>query len=146
MKSEPDVFSIWDLMAKGTSGWDGVRNFQARNFLRAMRKGDRAFFYHSNADPPCIVGEVEIVKEAYPDPTQFDPKSHYYDDSSNPKDPRWSQVDVRFVREFPRPLTLQEIKGIKPLREMVLVTRGRLSVQPVASAEWNLIVGICGRR
>ena len=104
MKSEPEAFSIEDLRRQGTAGWDGVRNYQARNYLRAMRKGDRAFFYHSSTAPPAIVGILEVVREAYPDPTQFDPRSDHYDPGSEPRAPRWDQVDVRFVRIFSRPL------------------------------------------
>ena len=125
MKSEPDVFSVDDLRRKGVAGWDGVRNYQARNNLRAMRKGDLAFFYHSNAAPPAIVGLMEIVKEAYPDPTA--------------NRPGWDQVDVRFVKAFSQPLSLADIKSNPALKDMVLVKNSRLSVQPVTAAEWKTI-------
>src|SRR5437660_782541 len=100
MKSEPEAFSIDDLRRKGQSAWDGVRNFQARKNLRAMRAGDRAFFYHSSAKPTAIVGEMEIVREAHPDPTQFDPASPYFDSHASPAAPRWDQVEVRFLKVF----------------------------------------------
>src|SRR4051812_35140932 len=109
MKSEPDTFSIDDLRKLGVAGWDGVRNYQARNNLRAMRKGDQALFYYSSVDVPAIVGVMEIVREAYPDPSQFDPKSDYYDPASKPDAPRWVQVDVRFGKAFPQPLTKEAI-------------------------------------
>ena len=125
MKSEPDVFSVDDLRRKGVAGWDGVRNYQARNNLRAMRKGDLAFFYHSNAAPPAIVGLMEIVKEAYPDPTA--------------NRPGWDQVDVRFVKAFSQPLSLADINSNPALKDMVLVKNSRLSVQPVTAAEWKTI-------
>lgn len=128
MKSEPDVFSIEDLRRKGVAGWDGVRNFQARNNLRAMRKGDLAFFYHSSVKPPAIAGIMEIVREAYPDATT--------------KEPGWLQVDVRFKKVFPKPLTLDEIKGIPTLKKMVLLHNSRLSVQPVSASEWGTLTGI----
>ena len=140
MKSEPDVFSIDDLREKGTSGWDGVRNYQARNNLRAMRLGDRAFFYYSNANPAGIAGIVEIVREAYPDPTQFDPRSDYYDPRSPRGTPRWDQVDVRFEMVFSRLITLEEIRNSPALRQMVLVKNTRLSVQPVTEEEWRILV------
>lgn len=122
MKSEPDVFSIEDLRREGVAGWDGVRNYQARNYLRAMRKGDLAFFYHSSAKPTAIVGLMEIVREAYPDTTT--------------KEPGWLRVDVRFMKRFPAPITLDDIKRISALKEMVLLHNSRLSVQPVRAAEW----------
>lgn len=143
MKSEPEVFSIEDLQRNKTSGWDGVRNYQARNFLRQMRKGDLVLFYHSSADPSSIVGIAEIVREATPDPTQFDPKSMHYDPDSPPGAPRWSQVDVKFVSKFKKPLSLEEIKKIPALKEMVLLKRGRLSVQPVTPSEWKAVLKTC---
>lgn len=140
MKSEPDVFSIAHLAAQRVAGWDGVRNYQARNFLRQMRKGDRAFFYHSSTTPPAIVGEVEIVQEAYPDPTQFNPLSDHFDPASAREQPRWVQVDVKFVRQFARTLTLEEIRQMAPLAELLLLRRSRLSVQPVTPAQWRFIL------
>jgi predicted RNA-binding protein with PUA-like domain len=140
MKSEPDVFSIDDLSAKGAAGWDGVRNYQARNFLRAMHRGDQAFFYHSSTKSPAIVGIVEIVREAYPDPTQFDPAEEAFDAASTRDHPRWDQVDVRFLKRFPAALPLEEIRKIPALKGMVLLHHGRLSVQPVTDEEWAAIL------
>ncbi|MGQ0572468.1 MAG: EVE domain-containing protein [Armatimonadota bacterium] len=143
MKSEPETFAIEDLRRKKVSGWDGVRNYAARNFLREMKLGDQALFYHSSTKAPAIVGVMEVVREAYPDPSQFDRRSEYYDRGSTRDAPRWFQVDVRFVRAFPRPLTLEAIKQAPALREMVLLKRGRLSVQPVRSSEWAYILKSC---
>ena len=142
IKSEPDVFSIQDLArAKGrTTSWEGVRNYQARNFLRAMRTGDRALFYHSNATPSAVAGVVEVVREAYPDATAWDPGSDYHDPKAGPDNPIWSQVDVKLVAIFPREIPLEELRGIKALAGMELLRRGsRLSVQPVTAAEFREI-------
>lgn len=127
---------------KRTTYWDGVRNFQARNTLRdLMKKGDRCFFYHSNADPTGIAGICEVVREGYPDFTAFDPTHEHYDPKSRPDAPTWYMVDVKAVRAMPRIITLQELKGVKGLEKMVLLQRGsRLSVQPVTEKEW---VAIC---
>jgi predicted RNA-binding protein with PUA-like domain len=144
MKSEPDVFSIDDLKRKGVAGWDGVRNYQARNFMRAMKTGDQVLFYHSSTKPSAIVGIMEIVKEAYPDPTQFDPKNDHYDSDSLPENPRWSQVDVKYVRTFAQALSLDAIRKMTALQNMVLLKRGRLSVQPVTAGEWKLILSLGG--
>lgn len=146
MKSEPDAFSIWDLKKRGVAEWDGVRNYAARNNLRAMRKGDQALFYHSSTTPSAVVGRMTIHREAYPDPSQFDPKSEYYDSGSKPDAPRWDQVDVKFLEEFPTMVTLDEIRGLPPLKNMVLVKRGRLSVQPVTPEEWAFILRRAGSR
>lgn len=143
MKSEPDVFGLDDLKRRPgkTEHWDGVRNYQARNYLRAMRRGDLAFFYHSNCAEPGVVGIVEIVRAAYPDFTAWDPKSEYYDPKSTPDRPRWYMVDVRFGRRLPRPITLVEIKAHPALADMPLVQRGsRLSVMPVTTRQWNAIL------
>ncbi|MDX6770729.1 MAG: EVE domain-containing protein [Elusimicrobiota bacterium] len=142
MKSEPDVFSIDDLAKKGVSGWDGVRNYQARNYMKAMKPGDRAFFYHSNAAPPGVAGIAEVAKAAYPDPTQFDPKSKYHEPRATPGAPVWFQVDLRFVSKLPRFLPLDELRGEPALQEMALFKRSRLSVQPVTAAQWKKIVGM----
>lgn len=142
-KSEPDVFSFDDLLrAPGqTTGWDGVRNYTARNFLRSgMRRGDLVFFYHSNAEPSAIVGICEVVREGYPDPTAFDPKDPHFDPASDPTDPTWYQVDVRAVERLPRPVTLPEVKRHKALAHMVLLRMGRLSVTPVRPREWEAIL------
>ena len=143
LKSEPSVFSIDDLSQspRQTTCWEGVRNYQARNFLRAMAVGDRAFFYHSNADPPSIVGIVEIVKAAYPDHFAWDANSKYVDKKSSPENPSWSMVDVKFLEKFPTPLSLEGLRGIKVLERMELLRKGsRLSVQPVREREWKAIL------
>src|SRR5471032_1385517 len=139
MKSEPDVFSIDDLAKKGVAGWDGVRNYQARNFMKDMKVGDRVFFYHSNALPPGIAGVAEVAKLAYPDPTQFDPKAGHHDPKAHPDAPIWFQVDLRFVKKFPRFLSLDELRGTPALAGMPLFNRSRLSVQPVTPAQWKTI-------
>ncbi|MFI5348728.1 MAG: EVE domain-containing protein [Elusimicrobiota bacterium] len=139
MKSEPDVFSIDDLAKKGVAGWDGVRNYQARNFMKAMKPGDRVYFYHSNAFPPGIAGIAEVAKPAYPDPTQFDPKAGHYDPKALPDQPIWYQVDLRFVKKFARFLSLDELRGVPALAGMPLFNRSRLSVQPVTAAQWKTI-------
>jgi predicted RNA-binding protein with PUA-like domain len=149
IKSEPESFSIQDLAkAKGkTTCWDGVRNYQARNFLRAMKKGDLALYYHSNAEPPAVVGTVTIVREAYPDPSAWDPKSDYHDPKASPENPVWSMVDVKLVDIFPREVPLDELRGVKALAGMELLRRGsRLSVQPVSAAEFRTITGLAAKR
>jgi predicted RNA-binding protein with PUA-like domain len=148
VKSEPDVFSIRDLAkAKGrTTCWEGVRNYQARNFLRAMRKGDRALFYHSNAEPSAVAGIVEIVREAYADPTALDPASEYHDPKASRENPIWSVVDVRLVAIFPREVPLDELRTVPSLAGMELLRRGsRLSVQPVTAAEFRTIERLAGK-
>jgi predicted RNA-binding protein with PUA-like domain len=146
MKSEPDVFSIDDLRARpgGTERWDGVRNYQARNFLRdGMRVGDRAFFYHSSCTQPGIVGEMTIARDAYPDPTAADPSSPYYDSKHTADTPRWVAVDVKFETKYPAVLGLHELKRHPELREMPLLARGnRLSVMPVSAEQWQFIQGL----
>ncbi|WP_455203493.1 EVE domain-containing protein [Kaarinaea lacus] len=143
MKSEPDVFGIDDLEnAKNqTEHWDGVRNYQARNFMRdQMKKGDKVFFYHSNCKQPGIVGIAKIVKEGYPDHTAFDPKEKYYDEKSDPANPRWYMVDIQFVKKFKRTITLEELKQLPELKDFPLVRKGnRLSVMPVAAEHWKII-------
>lgn len=146
MKSEPDVFGIEHLRERAdqTEPWDGVRNYQARNMLRdQMQVGDLAFFYHSNCRPPGIVGIMEIVRAGYPDPTQFDPNSDYYDPKSDPDNPRWYLVDVKFQRQFKRMITLDELKAQPELDELAVVRKGnRLSINPVGKAEWDFIVAL----
>jgi len=145
LKSEPTSFSIQDLARSPgqTTCWEGVRNYQARNFMKSMNVGDRAFFYHSNADPPSIVGTVEVVKAAYPDPYAFDRKSRYFDAKSTPDAPRWFLVDVKLIEIFPNPLSLTYLRTIKGLESMELLRKGsRLSVQPVSSNEWQCVCSL----
>lgn len=135
MKSEPSVYGITHLAADKETIWDGVRNYQARNFLREMQPGDRVFFYHSNANPPGIAGLMQISKAGIDDPTQFDPQSKYYDPKSTPENPRWQTVMVEFVQEFPNPIGLDTLKQTFTPEELLVVKQGnRLSVMPVAEA------------
>lgn len=145
MKTEPDAFGIATLKKQRVAPWDGVRNYQARNFMRAMAVGDRVLFYHSNAKPTGVAGLAEVARAAYPDHTSWDSKSKYFDAASTPEKPRWSMVDVRFVAEFPRVVTLDEIKHIPELSDMILVQRSRLSVQPVEPQHYELIVKLAER-
>ena len=146
MKSEPTEFSIDDLKAssKQTNMWDGVRNYQARNMIRdQVKKGDLVFFYHSACAEPGIVGIMQVVKEAYPDPTAFNPSEKYFDPKSDPKEPRWFAVDLKFKRKLKRILSLSELKACDQLSEMRLLQRGnRLSVMPIAEVEWNFILSL----
>jgi len=145
MKSEPSAFSIDDLrQAPGqTTCWDGVRNYQARNFMRDMILGDLILFYHSNADPPGVIGVAEVVKTAYPDPTQFDARDAHYDPASTRSSPRWDMVDIKFVQKLSRLLTLDTLREHGPLKHMVLLRKGsRLSVQPVSPEEWKYILSL----
>ena len=143
MKSEPDVFSIDDLKARPnkTEPWDGVRNYQARNFMKEMKVGDQIFFYHSNSTEIGIVGVCTVKKTAYPDPSSWDKKSKYYDPKSSPDNPRWIMVDVKWSQTFPRVITLNELKENPALKDMALVRKGnRLSVMPVAEKEFEAIL------
>ncbi|MCS7068776.1 MAG: EVE domain-containing protein [Meiothermus sp.] len=134
LKSEPEVFSIDDLKKQKTSIWDGVRNYQARNFLRAMQVGDLAFFYHSSTEPPGVVGLCRVLETHIPDPTQFDPASPYFDAQSTRENPRWWTVRVGFVEKYRRMLTLKLLREQFSPDELLLLRRGnRLSVMPVAS-------------
>ena len=149
MKSEPRVFSIDDLArAPGqTTCWDGVRNYQARNFMRAMAVGDLVLFYHSNAEPPAVVGIAEVVRTAYPDQTQFEKSHHHYDPASDPALPRWEMVDIRHRQTFKRALPLDQLRQESRLKDMVLLRRGsRLSVQPVTEAEWAVVLKLAGAK
>ena len=149
MKSEPESFSVHDLAnaPKQTTCWDGVRNYQARNYMREMKVGELAFFYHSNANPPAIVGVMEIVRAAYPDFTAFDPDDHHYDPKSLPANPRWDMVDVKFVSAFETPLSLNELRENSTLQGMELLRTGsRLSVQPVRATEWKTIINLTQKR
>jgi predicted RNA-binding protein with PUA-like domain len=140
LKSEPDVFSYDDLVRAKREGWDGIRNYQARNFMREMRKGDEAIFYHSQSKPPGVAGICKIVKTAEPDPTQFDPASKYYDPASKPEDPRWDWVTVAPVRRLPF-VPIDELRGLPGLAQSRLLARGnRLSVFPLTDAEFDTIV------
>jgi predicted RNA-binding protein with PUA-like domain len=147
-KSEPDSYSIADLARdkKQSTYWDGVRNYQARNFLRdSVKLGDRVLFYHSSVEPMAIVGTAEIVKTGYPDHTAFDPKDHHYDPKSDPDHPTWYMVDIRLLQVFPQPLTRSELQACPGLENMLLLKRGsRLSIQPVTAAEWKAIHRLAG--
>ncbi len=145
MKTEPEAFSIDDLKRVGTEPWDGVRNYQARNFMRDdMKIGDKVFFYHSNCKEPGVVGIAEVASKPYPDPTQFDPETPYYDPKSDPDDPRWILVDVRYKRHTRRTISLREIKQhADALDGLPLIRRGnRLSVMPIDKAHWDYIMGL----
>lgn len=144
MKSEPDAFSIDDLKRKKQEAWDGVRNYQARNYMRdGMRVGDKVFFYHSNCAEPGIVGIATVATDAYPDPSQFDPKSKYFDPGSSRDNPRWLLVDVKFAKKLKRTITLKELQTDPALDGMVLVRKGsRLSVQPVDAGHWEHILAL----
>ncbi len=147
MKSEPDAFSIEDLKSRPdqTEPWDGVRNYQARNFMRdAMTVGDQVFFYHSNCKVPGIVGVAEVASKPYPDPTQFDPDSKYHDPKSDPDKPRWILVDIRYRRHLKRVLSLAEIKQhAEALGDFALVRKGnRLSIMPVEKEQWDYLLGL----
>jgi predicted RNA-binding protein with PUA-like domain len=148
-KSEPESFSIDDLARapKQTTFWNGVRNYQARNMLRdEIKIGDGVIYYHSNATPSAAVGTAEVVKAGYPDATQFDPKSPYYDPDATPDAPRWFMVDIRFKDKFTRPLSLEELRPVPGLTDMELLRRGsRLSIQRVTAAEWKIVTTL-GRK
>jgi len=144
MKSEPDAYSIDDLARDKTEPWDGIRNYQARNMMRDdMKIGDDVLFYHSSCKVPAVVGLAKVASGAYPDPTQFDPRSKYYDEKSDQDDPRWLLVDVKFVRKLKRPITLKELKEHPALTDFRLNQRGnRLSIFPVDKAHWKLILSL----
>lgn len=144
MKSEPDAFSIDDLARAGTEPWSGVRNYQARNFMRdGMQPGDGVLFYHSSCAEPGVVGVAQVASEAYPDPTQFDRGSDYFDPKSSPEEPRWVLVDVAFERKLARTITLAELKEQSRLDGFALLQRGnRLSILPVTKAQWNAILAL----
>ncbi|MEE4254126.1 MAG: EVE domain-containing protein [Desulfuromusa sp.] len=150
MKSEPNAFSIDDLtnMPEQTEHWDGVRNYQARNMMRdQMKIGDQVFFYHSNCEVPGIVGIMEVVREGYPDHTAFDPQSKYFDPKSDPQNPRWIMVDIKYIRHTKRVISLAELKACENLENMQLVRKGnRLSIMPIQSDEWNYILSLEDRR
>jgi predicted RNA-binding protein with PUA-like domain len=141
MKSEPEVFSIDHLSRDKTTWWEGVRNYQARNFMmNDMNPGDEVLFYHSNGEPPCIAGFARVAAKAQPDQSQFDRKSEYFDKTASTEKPRWFCVQIEFIKKLKEPLSLEQIKKIKGLAGMVLLQKGsRLSVQPVTAAEFELI-------
>lgn len=144
-KSEPTTFSIDDLARSPdqTTCWEGVRNYQARNFLQSMHLGDLGFFYHSSTEPPAIVGVVKVMKAAYPDPYALDKNSRYFDPRGNPEVPRWFLVDVQLVRKFQEVFSLEYLRTIKKLEKMELLRKGsRLSVQPVRPEEWKHILAL----
>ncbi|TGK16601.1 EVE domain-containing protein [Leptospira kmetyi] len=147
-KTEPDVFSIDDLhnAPSHIAPWEGVRNYQARNFLRdSIKKGDLVLFYHSRANPLSIVGIAEVVKPGYPDHFAFDPSHKYFDPKSKTENPTWYMVDIKFKKKFPEPVTMEEMKTHKALKNMVLLQKGsRLSIQPVSPAEFQYILGLAG--
>ena len=143
MKTEPDEFSIDDLSKKKVEPWTGVRNYQARNFMREMQAGDGVLFYHSSCEVPGVAGIAEVAATAYPDPTQFDKKSDYYDAASKREEPRWSLVDVKYKRKLKRVIPLSELKDRKELDGFALLARGnRLSVLPVTKPQWDFILGL----
>ncbi|MFU8811867.1 MAG: EVE domain-containing protein [Balneolaceae bacterium] len=145
MKSEPYAYSIDDLQRDGKIHWSGVRNYEARNIMRdRMKVGDRAFFYHSNVQPPVIAGEMEVCSEPYPDPLQFDPDSNYFDEKSSESDPRWQLVDVKFVQKFDKPVTRDELKKHDDLLEMQLFKRNRLSITEVTKMQYEKILKLAG--
>ena len=144
MKSEPDAYSIDDLERDRREMWDGIRNYQARNMMRDdMKIGDEVFFYHSNCKEPGIVGIARVASEPYPDPTQFDKRSKYFDAKSARDNPRWCLVDVEFLRKTRRNISLAELKEQKSLEDMILVRKGnRLSIMPVSKKHWNRILSL----
>jgi predicted RNA-binding protein with PUA-like domain len=146
MKSEPGTYSIDDLARDGTTRWEGVRNYQARNFMRdQMQVGDGVLFYHSSCDVPGVAGLAEVARKAYPDPSQFDRASAYHDGDSKPDDPRWWLVDIKFAAKLPAVVPLDAIKANPKLKAMKLIQRGqRLSVQPVTAAEWAAVLAMAG--
>lgn len=141
MKSEPDVFSIDDLKKNKTTLWEGVRNYQARNYMmNDMKIGDLVLFYHSNAEPPGIAGLAKVCASAKPDPLQFDQKSEYFDPKATKEKPTWFCVEVEFVQKFKTMLTLSEMKNLKELQNMLVIKKGqRLSIQPVAEKDFKWI-------
>ncbi|WP_456020528.1 EVE domain-containing protein [Pseudomonas protegens] len=143
MKSEPDELSIKGLEKLGKARWDGVRNYQARNFLRSMAVGDKFFFYHSSCPEPGIAGIGKIIEAAYPDPTALEPESHYFDPKATPEKNAWSAIDVEHVETFARVLKLDYLKQQTALAEMPLVQKGsRLSVMPVTAEQWAAVIAL----
>lgn len=149
LKTEPSTFSFDDLWKspKRTTGWSGVRNYQARNLLRdELKRGDKVLIYHSSAEPPAVVGEAEVVREGYPDPSQFDRRDDHFDEGSSHDEPRWFQVDVKAVRKLPREVSISELRATPALSKMALLQRGqRLSVQPVSPQEYAAILALAAK-
>lgn len=141
MKTEPDSYSIDDLKRDKTTSWDGVRNYQARNFIRdQMKVGDLVLFYHSSTEPPGVAGLAQISKSAYPDPTAWDPKNHHYDPKSDPAKPAWFMVDLKFVEKFPHLVSLEALRDNPKLKNLLVLKRGqRLSVQPVEKSDFEIV-------
>ena len=146
MKSEADVYSIDDLKRDGSTMWDGVRNYQARNNMKEMKVGDLVLYYHSRQSPSAVVGVARVVKESYPDPTQFDRKNKYFDEKSSEDDPRWWLVDIEYVGTFDEQVGLPDVKAESSLQDMVLVNNSRLSVQPVTKKEFDRVLKMGGFR
>lgn len=146
MKSEPDVYSLDDLKRDKKTMWDGVRNYQARNYMRSMAVGDQVLYYHSNCDVPGVVGLAKVVRAAYPDPTQFDPGDKHFDPTAKREDPRWSLVDVGFVKKFKRTVSLAELREhSKELGDFALIRTGnRLSVMSVTAKQFEVICRLAG--
>ncbi len=145
-KSEPETYSIEDLERDGSTSWDGVRNYQARNNMRSMKRGDLVLFYHSNAKPPGVVGVARVRKEAYPDPSAWNKRSKYFDPQSPKENPRWDMVDLEFVEQFGEIVPLDVLKATRGLEKMVVIRRGRLSVQPVTKAEFDIVRRLGAKR
>jgi predicted RNA-binding protein with PUA-like domain len=147
MKSEPDAYSIDDLERDGSTCWNSIRNYQARNFMRdEMKVGDRVLFYHSNAAPPGVAGIARVVRAAYPDHTAQDPRDDYYDPKATADDPRWYMVDIAFVEKFDAVLALDELKSRRAFDDMVVTGRSRLSVQPVSKQHFDAVVKLARNR
>ena len=144
MKSEPDVYSIDDLKRDGSTCWEGVRNYQARNLMREMDVGDAVLFYHSNAKPPGVAGLARVARTAYPDHSSWDPAHKYYDPRSTADEPRWWMVDVEYVDTLPHLVALDQLKSEPALEDMVVTKRSRLSVQPVRQEEYEVVVRMGG--
>lgn len=147
MKSEPGSYSIDDLQRDGSTSWDGVRNYQARNFMRDdMKKGDGVLFYHSNASPPGVAGIARVSREAHPDITALDPDSNYFDPAASEEDPRWFLVDIEFVSRFPEVVPLASLRDEPGLEDMLVTKKSRLSVQPVTESEFRVVEKMGARR
>ena len=144
MKSEPDDYSIDDLKRDGSTCWEGVRNYQARNLMREMEVGDAVLFYHSNAKPPGVAGLARVARTAYPDHYSWDPAHKYYDPKSTADEPRWWMVDVEYVDTLPHLVALDQLKSEPALEDMVVTKRSRLSVQPVRQEEYEVVVRMGG--